>query len=408
MTLKTTAACKHISLCLVFASSALVSFKSHSYVTFNGTPTEDWETILEESKVDRVYRVQKTDNLHDISKTLFGDSSFWPKIWSINSGVTNPHLIEKGSVIYFSGGSQIEPPTFGLNAIDSKTYTYGNGFIEPKLPPAKLDKGVTPIPKAFKNFFTYSGNDEDERKLVESISANERLALKQKRKIQITSELTSKRPKSLGRVLRVESGGTIAMPGSLIVVKFKASETPNLGDQFTAYNYNSIGFFGESKKSVDVGIIKWVGTLKVVGRLKKNEFFAQVVDSNDFLSVGSKLSKSSIETIELPNRLPKINEDSRVNSKVKIVGAENSSELEVIGENSVVYIKGGVNKGLEKNKIYPIFENFGVGILQNNKPFKPKSIGYIKIAKVSERFATGVVFNLSSNVKDGSLLGQID
>ena len=56
----------------------------------------------------------KNDWLFKISKKVFGSGFYYPKIWSINSYITNPHFIEPGMVLSFTTGSGANPPQVKL------------------------------------------------------------------------------------------------------------------------------------------------------------------------------------------------------------------------------------------------------------------------------------------------------
>ena len=72
------------------------------------SPSE-WNAVISSRNVD-TYSVQKKDNLWDISKVLFGDSNYWPKLWSLNMDITNPHRIRVGDQLYVVMGSESEAP----------------------------------------------------------------------------------------------------------------------------------------------------------------------------------------------------------------------------------------------------------------------------------------------------------
>jgi hypothetical protein len=46
------------------------------------------------------HRVVQGDTLWDICEAYYGDSELWPKLWQMNSFITNPHLLEPGDVIF--------------------------------------------------------------------------------------------------------------------------------------------------------------------------------------------------------------------------------------------------------------------------------------------------------------------
>jgi hypothetical protein len=68
-----------------------------------------------------VYVVQKGDTLWEISERFLGNSYYWPRLWSINEQVTNPHWIYPGNQIKFRMGTLTDPPDIGIDAIDDRS-----------------------------------------------------------------------------------------------------------------------------------------------------------------------------------------------------------------------------------------------------------------------------------------------
>jgi len=61
------------------------------------------------------YTVQKGDTLWDLSQKFLANPWYWPKIWSLNPAIENPHLIYPGNKLQIRAGSgggpaQIEGP----------------------------------------------------------------------------------------------------------------------------------------------------------------------------------------------------------------------------------------------------------------------------------------------------------
>ena len=73
----------------------------------------EWNEMATTAKVES-YTVVKNDWLFKISKKLFGSGYFYPKIWSLNSFITNPHFIEPGMVLSFTTGSGSSAPQVKL------------------------------------------------------------------------------------------------------------------------------------------------------------------------------------------------------------------------------------------------------------------------------------------------------
>lgn len=76
---------------------------------------EEWERIAG-GQIAENYQVSKGDTLYGISKNLFGDPYYWPKVWALNNKkITNPHLIRPGQQIHFRPGSGSSLPSLGEN-----------------------------------------------------------------------------------------------------------------------------------------------------------------------------------------------------------------------------------------------------------------------------------------------------
>lgn len=58
------------------------------------------------------YTIQQGDTLWDICARMLGDPFFWPKLWTFNQYITNPHWIYPGNVLSFREGTETTPPQF--------------------------------------------------------------------------------------------------------------------------------------------------------------------------------------------------------------------------------------------------------------------------------------------------------
>jgi hypothetical protein len=78
---------------------------------------EEWQTIAgAHSTVGEKYKIESGDTLFGISKRLFGDPGYWPKIWAMNNDtILNPHLILPGHEINFMPGTGISLPKVSID-----------------------------------------------------------------------------------------------------------------------------------------------------------------------------------------------------------------------------------------------------------------------------------------------------
>lgn len=103
---------------------------------------EIWTQIAGE-KANQNYQIVKGDTLFDISKRLFGDPKYWPKIWALNNGkILNPHLIFPGNQVAFLGGTGISLP-----AIQIATHAETESDADPELGLPKRSQEWRSLPR---------------------------------------------------------------------------------------------------------------------------------------------------------------------------------------------------------------------------------------------------------------------
>ena len=76
------------------------------------------------------YTVQPGDTLWEISSAFLGNAFYWPRLWSINDYVTNPHWIYPGNKIVFRMGTLLEPPSVDLDTGGPSRNGYGVQAME--------------------------------------------------------------------------------------------------------------------------------------------------------------------------------------------------------------------------------------------------------------------------------------
>ena len=67
---------------------------------------------------ERTHTIRPGDTLWDISQTFWGEAEQWPRMWSYNNYITNPHWIYPGNTIRFTPGTYLSPPTMELDGAD--------------------------------------------------------------------------------------------------------------------------------------------------------------------------------------------------------------------------------------------------------------------------------------------------
>jgi hypothetical protein len=103
-------------------------------------PDETWKSLAG-SRIGDQYTIEKGDTLWDVSKRLFGDPTYWPKVWALNNAsITNPHHIRPGKLIAFMPGSGTALPSVALN--DAGGASIALSFAQAYSPPAASGAGA--------------------------------------------------------------------------------------------------------------------------------------------------------------------------------------------------------------------------------------------------------------------------
>ena len=94
-------------------------YESKFYSIYNNYHSQqmsisEWETLINQKNVN-TYTMQKGDNLWDISRMLFGNSNHWPKLWSVNADLSNPHRVSVGYKVQVIMGSEGQVPRAVIN-----------------------------------------------------------------------------------------------------------------------------------------------------------------------------------------------------------------------------------------------------------------------------------------------------
>ncbi|NDD93317.1 LysM peptidoglycan-binding domain-containing protein, partial [bacterium] len=107
---------------LILASQPALAAKTTTLPT-EFISDDSWKKIAE-SQLSETYTIVKGDTLWAISKKLFGDPFYWPKIWQINGkNIPNPDLIYPSNVLSFSPGSGTSLPSLQIKDSEIKDST---------------------------------------------------------------------------------------------------------------------------------------------------------------------------------------------------------------------------------------------------------------------------------------------
>lgn len=373
------------------------------------TPTEEWDTIIKYRPSEK-YEIRSGDSLWSISKTIFGDGEYWPKVWSLNSQIQNPHLISPQNNIRFLLGDELNPPSFTVteNAANSveASYSKSDGSeAEPDIPPSR--RTSRPVVKrlppslpiwqdvSFQGNFDQLGIDYAHRKILDIEDT-----------IPLPSYISEAPLVSYGQVREIEVGANLASSYQYVYVSIK-NGSGQIGDTFLAVadrgrvqsvNETIKGFLGYT---IDIlGEVQLVERVTLKKEIHDQEMFrALVLKIINPVSVGALLTIGKIEKIKISDQGP------RSQIVAQIIGGSYFNRRQVYGDESIAYLNKGSSDGLEVGQVLPIRANRTVRNVNSNIDSNVKPIGWLRVVRVTPHFATTVIVKSWSDILTGDLTG---
>lgn len=377
------------------------------YKKYNEQPTseEAWEKVLSGRKANS-YSVQNKDTLWDISNTLFGDSNYWPKVWSYNTDdIQNPHEINPQQSIKFYPGTMSEAPTVGLADKDAPAEEMPSHVLEKneagelesiKIPPPKR-KSRPLVKKLPESLPIYRMKAVNKPKVDFEVSGS-RVVHPAPPKY-ISAYVSDNQVESLGEIVEMEYvDEQTAGDHQLIIVRVSNAANKT----FTVVKDNvkisdPTEVFGNKGYVIEVQ-----GEIELRERVNESEnlFRALVKKSIQPLEVGAKLVPGSIKTFD--------SAATGISTSVqsKVVGGEYQRfDHRMFGADNIIFLSAGAKEGLQLGSTLQIFQNERVRNPKTKAISNDRVIGQVKIIKLSDHFATGYVLDSTSDILIGDYAG---
>ncbi len=334
----------------------------------SGTTQEAAPSAVGGRAAPESYSIQSGDTLWDICQKLLDNPWYWPKLWSLNEYITNPHEIYPGSRLVFFPGSETAPPKM-------EVMTEGAQAAVPASAPAALTSASPAAP--------------GKELASASIPKSERLI---EIKLRDLSFISEKELKEAGEV--THSGETKAelTDGDHAFLKFERGQKTGVGDQFSVIKIIK----KVSDPDTSFGSLGWIvrkaAVLKVIA-IHKNAVEALVTDCDDSFTRGAKIIPfvSPIRKIKPHPILKEMNG--------QIVDAENQQYL--IGDSDFVYVNLGKKQGLDDgSQLFVVRRGDGI-TLGDDKNLPDVIFGRLLIVETGDRVSTAYVTDVREALQIG-------
>ncbi|MBN2693504.1 LysM peptidoglycan-binding domain-containing protein [bacterium] len=287
--------------------------------------------------------VQQGDTLWDLCEKHLGDPFLWPKIWSLNPEIENPHIIEPGDRVRFypkTGRVEIQPK----NTINTQNV---NSTSQNFIPEEQENYGIQ---------ISTHGNA--------SLSLNSGNGATGFTKPRYEAIITDKELKKAGYIQSSKEEHLYLTSSDTVYLSVKDLNKINEGDIFHIFR-NRKTLVHPTKESSLGYVVDIVGEVTITGKVK-NRAVGKI--TNAFLEIerGDKI----LPKIDLSYDIQKTTADKKIEGKI----IEFAKEVDNIGSHELVFINVGKNAGIQKGMVFHI--------VRRKDPISHKVIPHSKIGEL--------------------------
>ncbi|MCP3142504.1 LysM peptidoglycan-binding domain-containing protein [Pyxidicoccus xibeiensis] len=307
-----------------------------------------------ESAPGEVHSVQEGDTLWDLSQRYLGSPWYWPKVWSYNPEIANPHWIYPGNQVRFFAGGEEVPRRVDEMVVDP-------GDVDA---PTELSGG---------DLVTVTG------KIGYDVAAA--------RPVTTQGFVTQRELDEAGRIEGSSSGALMLSFPDNVYVRFKKKGSAKVGDRYVVFHTTQPVQHPKTGKKLGF-LTDFLGTLRVV-RVSENVVTAQVVDTWDGMERGDLVGPYGEKLTERIAPRPNTKEVQATVITALV------PYLTVLGEHHTVVVDKGSAEGVQLGNTFTILRQGDPSrqvlgqeakpLSKNELRFPWENIGTCMVTEVKER-----------------------
>jgi hypothetical protein len=375
-------------------------------------PDSKWQSLLGDRRAE-TYQIQTGDTLWDISKTFFGDPNYWPKLWSENGRIENPHQILPRKKLKFLAGTEYEAPRMLLvdaNEADAPTAPVyvsvddnDDSIIDqdeprviggkPPIPPA-LHVSNPPLKKLPESFVL---PPEYKLKKFDStgLDAHPTNTVSKTEGLQILPSYFAKAPPAgVGQIDEVVLSEETAAPTEKVFLKL--TEPTKVGKRFNVFK--STGAL-EGVPEEQGTVIEVEGEIEITSVVDRDQqiYQASVTKLANPIRRGAIVSERPLPMVSFDLKGP------HSSVQAHIIGGEFDLDRKVLGPGGTVYIDKGNASGLKVGDILGIDQLRKTVREESAFPEMRTTVGLMKVAEVEDDSASGVIVSSETAIHPGDI-----
>ena len=351
--------------------------------------------ILAQNEAPEDYRVQVGDTLFDICDQLIDEAGYWPKLWSFNAFIRNPHFIYPGMALRFYPGGEDTPPFLRvvseddmvpidkallsdkLLKIDPREFINGGGAVgvTPVIGPTELNA----FPEIDEAFITSGGAFVPDRMSV-----------------IIPAFIYQQEVEALGTVAGNTEGNQLLDNTAKIIID---SENAALAPGTVYSIVRASGEVEDPESGKDAGYrYEFIGHVKVSEALPENSFIAEVVLNR----LGIQAGDTVVSFRSVKRSVPYSATPAQV-AGYQVLGFE-QPWMEVAGIGSFVFFNSLSGGGLTTGQTISVYQVYKAGmrtLVTDSVGRYAEKIADVHILDQSDGVATGYIIAGSKEVRIG-------
>jgi hypothetical protein len=362
-----------------------------------------WKEVAGE-QITGKYDITRGDTLYDISKRLFGDARYWPKIWALNNGsILNPHLIRPGNRIAFMPGTGTSLPTVSIESPDpavNPSLGGGRSASSQTLTDADMS-GLPPLPKIAPRSQEWKMLPSQAWEATE-IEANEAAknevtvmgSLDKVHTLTPTRELSlfaaSQPVPFLGEIVSSPTITTYMKVGDQVLIR-GMSEDIKPGETYALTHTPEALEKNEKKRQ---GLAYHVdGEVQIVG-IQNNLWIGLIKQGRGLIQRGGKL-------IPLPPRIKNMDLVPAPAAQEGQFYVDKGAATFIAGQHSFGFVNLGSEDGLQEGMVLESFQSQDLNTGRSLAYPELFHVADMQVVQVSEHFSTVLIFSGASELYDG-------
>lgn len=373
------------------------------------TSYEDWSSMVGD-RVSETYTIQKGDTLWEISKTFFGDGNYWPKIWSVNGKITNPHLIKENNTISFLLGDASGAPAFSITESPTSIPVYDTSgeLSQLRIPPSSTTSKpvVTELPASLPDLTGLNRTSEYDDL---GFSYMKRPIVKVEDTIPLAALITEGAPQYSGKVVEGEIAELSAGPHQYVYVAVDPA-VAKVGERMLIIrNEGPVEFNSSSLPEVRTRPyrVKVIGELEITDEtgqsLQKDKqkwsyYKALIIKADNQVRQGDLLQMGRYTNVRVTQQGP------RSDVVAEIISGINGGRA-VIHPRAFLFLDRGKEAGLSSGDILPIRANRSKRHKNSKLKGATREIGLLRIVETTPHFSLALVVDAWEEIYPGDVTG---